>query len=63
MFSTYQRLNLHVSANARDVIRAARGKLTKRALKRECRTARHEFLRQMLAHHANWQETCRTWRM
>lgn len=54
MFGTYNRLGLPVWATERQVIRAARFKLTRRARwGRECRSERHKFLRQMLAHHVD----------
>ena len=51
-FGTYNRLDLHVSASAIDVIRAARKRLMKRARRdRGLRAQRHQFFRAMLAHH------------
>ena len=45
---------LHVSATARDVIRAARKALKPSALTRTCRTGRHQFIRDCLeVHRAN----------
>ncbi len=64
MWSTYERLGLHVSASYREVIRAARRVLTKRARTRECRQPRQEFLRQMMAHHDTAQAIYRgIWRL
>jgi hypothetical protein len=55
MFSTYLRLNLPVWASARDVIRATYGRLKPSARARAHRDARHEILRDMLAHHTRAQ--------
>ena len=45
---------LHVSATARDVVRAARKALKPSALTRACRTGRHQFIRDCLeVHRAN----------
>ena len=52
-YGTYTRLNLHVSANTREVIRAAYGKLAPKARTSEQREARKAFLRAMLTHHEN----------
>ena len=52
MLGTYQRLGLHVMASNREVIRAARRKLRKAALRRTFRRSRHQFLRDMLRVHA-----------
>lgn len=55
MFSIYLRLNLHVSATSREVIRATYGRLNPHARGRDYRELRHEILRDMLAHHASAQ--------
>lgn len=53
-FSTYNRLNLHVSASAIDVIRAARKRIMKRARRDPAlRNDRHAYFRAMLEHHKN----------
>ena len=45
---------LHVSATARDVVRAARKALKPSQLTRACRTGRHQFIRDCLeVHRAN----------
>ena len=51
--STYNRLNLHVSASPRQVIRAARTKLRPAGKSRAQRGARHIYLRDMLSYHAD----------
>ena len=56
MFSTYCRLNLHVSASNIDVIRAVRRKLRPAMLKdKSKRSNRHAIYRIMLAHHIDAQ--------
>jgi hypothetical protein len=50
MFGTYCRLNVHVLASDREVIRAARKKLKNPRNPAE-RAARHRFFRQMLEYH------------
>lgn len=63
-FGTYERLSLHSSASARDVIRAAKRKLKPQFRKgRKTRYARHAFYREMLSHHRDWQSLCRRYRM
>jgi uncharacterized protein (DUF305 family) len=64
MLSTYHRLNLHVSASWRDVVRAARRKIAKKH--RTCRDkseARKSFYRVMLKHHHDARELCRTFKL
>jgi hypothetical protein len=56
MFAFYNRLNLHVGATEREVIRATRGRLTKKALGREGREGRHWLIRRMLAEHRDARE-------
>jgi len=54
MFGTYERLDVHVMASDRAVIRAALTKLTPEAKRsRDRRLARHAFLRLMLGYHAD----------
>jgi len=55
MFSTYLRLNLHVLATSRDVIRATYGRMHPAAGQRQFRDARHSILRDMLGYHAQAQ--------
>lgn len=63
-YSTYNRLNLHVSATPKEVVRAARMKLQPFTwTDRRFRAARHAFFREILAHHHEAQEMCRTWRL
>ena len=52
-YGTYSRLNLHVSASGRDVVRAAHKKLAPKGKSREQRAARHAFLACMIMHHCN----------
>jgi hypothetical protein len=51
MFGTYCRLNVHVYASNREVIKAAKGKLAKSALGPKDREARKRFYRTMLDYH------------
>ena len=64
MFGTYNRLNLHVSATNREVIRVARLLITEEGrrdpAKREQRKA---FYRQMLNYHAGAQALVRDFRL
>jgi hypothetical protein len=62
VYGTYCRLSVHVSASAREVIRAARTKLSRKGKSREQRAARHQFIRQMLDYHRDAQETFRAFR-
>jgi hypothetical protein len=50
MFSTYQRLDVHVGDSNRTVIRAARRRL--KPFRQDQREARKAFYREMLEHHA-----------
>jgi uncharacterized protein (DUF305 family) len=53
MFGTYQRLHVSVHASNREVIKAASKKLKPKVRYAYMyRDARHEFYRNMLAHHA-----------
>ena len=47
----YERLGLHVMASNREVIRATRRKLARKALGRKDRRARHKLYRDMIARH------------
>ena len=62
MYSTYQRLNLHVSASWRDVVRQSMTKIApyhrRDPAKREARKA---FYRQMLDYHEQAREMVRFW--
>lgn len=59
-FGTYQRLDVHVMASSREVIRAARGKLTSPVIRQRLyRQWRHAFYRQMLKHHARERDLYR----
>jgi hypothetical protein len=51
MFGAYQRLGLHVSATAREVIAAARTKVASTGRTRAQREARHAYYREMLVYH------------
>ena len=64
MYGTYSRLNLHVSASWRDVIRASSTRLMAQArFSKAQRRQRHAFYRQMLDYHRNAQEIVRFWRL
>jgi len=57
MYGTYCRLDVHVHASAREVIKAARLKLKKAArTSRASRIARHAFFREMLEYHSRARE-------
>ena len=61
MFSTYCRLNLHVSASNIDVIRAIRRKLRPAVLRDKLkRSNRHAIYRLMLAEHLGAQNLYRS---
>lgn len=63
-FGTYNRLNLHVSATGRDVIRAARTKIAEHHRRDPAmREARKAFYRQMLEYHAGAQDLVREFRL
>jgi hypothetical protein len=56
MYSTYLRLDLHVSATSREVIKAAQGRLMPYVWYcRKQRIPRHNYYRQMLEHHRRAQ--------
>lgn len=56
-FGTYQRLNVHVLASDREVIRATRKKISETHLyDRRARTARHSLYKEMLHHHKKARE-------
>jgi hypothetical protein len=63
-YATYQRLNLHVGASNREVIKAASKKLKPKVryafMHRE---ARHQFYRDMIAHHNMARDLVRQWRL
>jgi len=64
MFGTYERLNVHIDATAKEVIRAAAKKLTHAARRgRAHREERHIFYRKMLEHHAASQEIAAQFRL
>ncbi|MFZ5693265.1 MAG: hypothetical protein ACOY5F_18685 [Pseudomonadota bacterium] len=64
MLGTYHRLNVHVFASWRDVIRAASTKLKREARRDPARRdARKVFYREMLRHHRDAQELVRAWRL
>lgn len=59
-FNTYLRLNLHVSATSREVLRAAQRKLKPEfRYDRLLRGQRHAFYREMLQHHRDAQNLYR----
>jgi hypothetical protein len=51
MFGTYQRLNVHVLSSDREVIRAARKKLSKAGRAPSAKAFRRQFYREMLRYH------------
>lgn len=53
---TYERLNVHVMASTRTVLRAMNKKLKKSAFTRANRTARHALYREILACHKQARE-------
>lgn len=64
MYGTYTRLNLHVSASWRAVIRAISTRLMAQArFSKAQRQQRHAFYRQMLEDHRNAQEIVRLWQL
>ena len=64
MYGTYCRLNVHVSASWRDVVRAASTKLVAETrFTRAHRQVRHMFYRKMLDYHHKEQKLVRHWRM
>lgn len=63
MFGTYQRLGVSLGASPRQVIRAARAKLTPLGKSRAQREARRAFLAQMLAYHAEARALARAYRL
>lgn len=64
MFGTYQRLGVHVYAKPREVIRAARKKITPSSLySRQFRDGRHAYYRAMLRHHKDARDLVNTFRL
>jgi hypothetical protein len=64
MYGTYQRLNLHVYATDREVIRAVRKKFKRAMLhNHEVRKARHDVYRKMLEYHHEARALVREWRL
>jgi hypothetical protein len=65
MFSQYQRLNLPISASNREVIAKASRQMLKpeSRFKREQRSARHQWFRNLLEHHANARKLAREFRL
>ena len=62
-FAQYCRLNLHVGATRREVIRAARSRLSPRGKSRQQRDARRSYIRAMLKEHDDARALVRTWRL
>jgi hypothetical protein len=62
MFGTYQRLNVHVWASNREVIRATASKFRDWRNPAE-REARKHFYRVMLMYHKDEQDVCLKWRL
>ena len=64
MFAFYERLNMHVYASNREVIKAASRKLKRSArYSREYREARHVFYTGILKHHAAARSLVQEWRL
>jgi hypothetical protein len=64
MLNTYHRLNLHIYASDRTVVRAALRKIKRKARHdRALRKLRHEWLREMLAYHAKARNLAQTFRL
>ena len=64
MYGTYCRLNVHVYASNREVIKAASRKLKPEVRRsREQRDARHRFYRSMLEYHAGDGRLVSTFRL
>jgi hypothetical protein len=56
MYSTYLRLDVHVGASSREVIKAAKSKLLRVVwYARQHRDGRHNYYRRMLEHHERAQ--------
>lgn len=62
-YGTYCRLGVRTFASAREVIRAAHGRLTALGRSRAQREARHAFLREILGYHADAQQMVLRWRL
>lgn len=62
-YARYCRLNVHVAASRREVIRKARSRLAPAGKSRAQRTARHAFIRAMLQEHESARELVRVWRL
>lgn len=64
MYSTYCRLNVHVSASWREVVRVTSNNIIKEArFSRTHRQLRHARYREMLHYHNKEQKLVRYWRM
>jgi hypothetical protein len=64
MYGTYLRLNRHVHAGWRTVIRAAAAKLTREARRDPAkRDLRKQFYREMLTHHRDAQQIVHRFRL
>jgi len=64
MLGTYHRLNVTIHDDWRAVIRAARGRIAKKARRDPARRAdRKRFYRLMLRHHRDAQELAAAWRL
>lgn len=61
-YSQYCRLQVHVGASPRTVIRKARRMLSDIGRARDMRAARHKWVRAILKHHEDERELCRRWR-
>ena len=62
-YGQYERLHVHVAEPDLAVVRKSRRMLSKKGKSREQRDARHAWIRQLIAHHHEWQATCRRYRM
>jgi len=61
-YAQYGRLNVHVGASARSVIRKARGMLSPLGRSREMRAERRKWVRAILQCHEDERALCRRFR-
>lgn len=62
MYAQYQRLNLHVTATNRELVKSAHKLLSPKGKSNAQRQARHDWLRQMLNYHKDEQQLCKDFR-
>lgn len=56
IYSQYLRLNLHVSASAKELVKEAHKLLSEKGKSAACRHYRHEWLRELLRYHRREQQ-------